>query len=416
VPRRPALPAALHERDFRLLFGAQATSLLGDQMVSVALAFGVLERGGSASDLGLVFAARSVALIACLLGGGVIGDRLPRRLVLVTTDLVRLVSQGALAAVLIAGGSSIWPIAALSALTGAANGVFNPTATGFLPAVVSPARLQEANALRSLASSAGRIAGPLLAGLLVATAGAGWALAVDAATYAVSAALVLAIRVPGRRAAHAPPAAGFLVDLRAGWAAFRSRTWLWTIVAWAAVGNVVLGAWRVLGPVVAEHDLGGVGAWSAILAASGVGGVIGGIVALRVAPRRPLVFAVVALALFYLPTALLAAVAPTAVIAVGTAVGEAGLVLCLTVWESTLQRHVEPYLLARVSAYDWLGSMAFEPVGLALWGPVAALIGISNALWLATAAGVLSLAAILAVRDVRTLPAHPRAAVAATGA
>src|SRR4051812_38486117 len=172
VVRRPAVPDVLRERDYRLLFGAQAASLLGDQMVTVALAFAVLGIGGSASDVGLVFAVRSLALMACLLGGGVIGDRLPRRRVLVVTDLVRLASQGALAVVLIGGGTAIGPVVALSAVTGAASGVFNPTATAFLPAVVAPARLQEANALRSLASSAGRIAGPLLAGGLVATAGA----------------------------------------------------------------------------------------------------------------------------------------------------------------------------------------------------------------------------------------------------
>ena len=397
------LPDVLRERDYRLLFGAQATSLLGDQMVSVALAFGVLARGGGASGVGLVFAARSAALILCLLGGGVIGDRLPRRAVLVATDLVRVASQGAIAAVLIAGGSSIWPIVALSAVTGAANGVFNPTATGFLPAVVPAAQLQEANALRSLASSAGRIAGPLLAGLLVATAGAGWALAVDAATYAISAALVVGISATGRRAPEAPAPATFLAELRAGWDAFRSRTWLVAIVASAAVGNVVLGAWRVLGPVIARDDLGGVGAWSAILAASGAGGVLGGVVALRIAPRRPLVLSSLCVTIFYLPMGLLALLAPVPAIAAAAFVGEIGLVLAMTVWESTLQRHVEPHLLSRVSAYDWLGSFAFEPLGLALWGPVAGLTGNAAALWIAIAVGVVSILGALAVRDVRTL-------------
>jgi MFS family permease len=401
------LPDVLRERDYRLLFGAQATSLLGDQMVAVALAFGVLERGGSASDVGLVFAARSAALILCLLGGGVIGDRLPRRLVLVTTDLVRVLSQGAIAAVLIAGGSAIWPIVVLSAVTGAANGVFNPTATGFLPAVVPAAQLQEANALRSLASSGGRIAGPLLAGLLVATAGAGWALAFDAGTYAVSAALVVGISVSGRRPPGAPAPATFVAELRAGWDAFRARTWLVAIVASAAAGNVALGAWRVLGPVIAERDLGGVGAWSAIIAASGAGGVVGGVIGLRLAPRRPLVFFSLALAVFFPPMALLAVVAPVPLIAAAAFAGEIGLVLAMTVWESTLQRHVEPHLLSRVSAYDWLGSFAFEPLGLALWGPVAALTGEADALWLAIGLGAISILGALAVPSVRTLPGTP---------
>jgi MFS family permease len=397
-------------REFRLLLGAQATSLLGDQMVSVALAFAVLGRGGSASDVGIVFAARSLALVVFLLGGGVLGDRLSRRGLLVACDVVRLGSQGALAAALIAGAPGVWAIALLSAVTGAANGVFNPTATGFLPSVVAPEHLQEANALRNLASSAGRIAGPLLAGLLIAVASAGWALAVDAATYAVSALLVGMMRAPGGAGAGAAgaPAASFLHDLRTGWDAFRSRTWLWAFVAWAAAANVLVGCWRVLGPVVAQRDLGGATAWSAIIAASGAGGVVGGLVALRVRPGRPLRFAVLAFSVFLVPLALLAAGVPAVVVAAGAAAGEVGLILCLTVWESTLQRHIEPHLLSRISAYDWLGSLAFEPLGLAVWGPIAALVGTTSALWLATGLGALSIAAILAVRDVRTLPAGPR--------
>jgi hypothetical protein len=400
------LPAVLHEREYRLLFGAQLSSLLGDQMVTVALAFGILDHGGSASDVGIVLAARSLAVIAFLLGGGVIGDRLPRRAVLVATDVVRIGSQGAIAVALIRGDADIALLAALSAITGAATGVFNPTATGFLPEVVSPQGLQEANALRSLAGSGGRIAGPLLAGLLVATAGAGWAIAVDAASYAVSAALVAAMAVRGAgRAAGATES--FLDELRTGWTAFRSRTWLVAIVASAAVGNLCNGAWKVLGPVVAKTELGGVGAWSAIVAAAGAGGVLGGLLALRLAPRRPLVFMTCAVSVFFVQFALLAVVAPTAIIAVAAFAGEVGMILGMTVWESSMQRYVEAHLLSRVSAYDWLGSLVFEPIGLAIWGPVAAATSTGTALWIAFALGVTSLFAPLLVRAVRELPAEP---------
>jgi predicted MFS family arabinose efflux permease len=399
------LPAVLHEREYRLLFGAQLSSLLGDQMVTVALAFGILDHGGSASDVGIVLAARSLAVIAFLLGGGVIGDRLPRRAVLVATDVVRIGSQGAVAAVLISGGGSIALLAALSAVTGAATGVFNPTATGFLPEVVSPEGLQEANALRSLASSGGRIAGPLLAGLLVATAGAGWAIAVDAASYAVSAALVAAMSIRG--AGRGETSESFLDELRTGWTAFRSMTWLVAIVASAAVGNLCNGAWKVLGPVVAKTELGGVGAWSAIVAAAGAGGILGGLIALRLAPRRPLVFMTCAVSVFFVQFALLAVVAPTAIIAVAAFAGEVGMILGMTVWESSMQRHVEARLLSRVSAYDWLGSLVFEPIGLAIWGPVAAATSTGTALWIAFGLGVSSLFAPLLVRAVRELPAEP---------
>ncbi|MEA2291462.1 MAG: hypothetical protein QOF17_482 [Solirubrobacteraceae bacterium] len=399
----------LRERDYRLLLAGQAVSLLGDAMVNVALAFAVLGAGGSASDIGIVFAARTAALLACLLAGGVVADRLPRRLVLVGADVVRFASQGALAAVLILGSPAIATLAALSALTGAATGVFNPAATGFLPSVVAPEGLQQANALRTLASSAGRIGGPLLAALLVVTASPGWALAVDAATFAVSAALVSRIRLPPHAA---PPARSFLADLREGWDAFRSRRWLWTFVLAAAFGNFLHASWSVIGPVLAQRELGGAAAWGAVVAASGAGGVVGGLVALRVRPRRPLLASLLGLVVFFVPVALLAAGTPVVVLAAGAAVGEIGLVLGTTLWESTFQRHVEPAVLSRLSAYDWFGSIALQPLGFAVWGPIAAALGFHEALWLAFGLLMVSIAAALSVRETRTLPAYPQRSAA----
>jgi len=404
VPGWPESLTVLRERPYRLLFAGQAVSLLGDAMVNVSLAFAVIGLGGSAAEIGLVFTARSLALIGCLLAGGVVADRLPRATVLIGADLVRVASQGGLAAALILGEPGVWVLAALSAVTGAATGFFNPASTGFLPAVVSPARLQQANALRGLASSAGRIAGPIAAGVLVATVGAGWALAVDAATFAVSAAFLSRIRLP-RPAAVAR--GSFVADLREGWDAFRSRRWLWSFVAWGAFANLLYGCWAIVGPLVAERDLGGVTAWAAIVAASGVGGLAGGVIALRANPQRPLVFATAAMLIFFLPLALLALGLPVAVVALGAVVSEIGLVLAVTVGESTVQRHVEPAALSRVSSYQWLGSMALQPVGLAVWGPIAIAIGYDAAMWLAFAAMVVSGLVLLAVRDVRTLPAYP---------
>jgi predicted MFS family arabinose efflux permease len=410
----PDSVAVLREREYRLLFGAQAVSLLGDGMINVALAFAVIGLGGGAPEIGLVFTLRAVALVATLLAGGVVGDRLPRRAVLISADLARVVSQGALAVALIAGAPAFWVIGALSAVTSVATGFFNPTSTAFLPAVVSPARLQQANALRGLVNSIGRIGGPSLAGLLVVTAGAGWALAFDASTFAISAALLSRIHVSD----HPEPARkSFVADLKEGWDAFRSRTWLWSFVAWFSFGNLLYGCWAIVGPLVAERDLGGAGPWGLIIAASGAGGVVGGLLALRAHPRRPLLFAACGLSILFVPLALLALGLPAVLIAAGAVVSEVGLVLGLSVWESTLQRHVPAATLSRVSAYDWFGSLAFLPVGLALWGPIADAIGYDSALWLAFGLHVASVIPLLAVREIRRLPAFPPAtATAATAA
>src|SRR5215211_5509172 len=187
--------AVLRRRDFRLLLFGQSISVFGDRMVVVALAFAVLEVGGSASEVGLVLAAGVVPMVGCVLIGGVVADRTSRRAVMVAADLVRVASQGAMAALLIAGSAELWMLAVLAAVTGSATGFFNPASTGLMPEVVPPDELQPANALRSTGFSLGEILGPLAAGLIVAAAGAGWAIAADSATFAVSAVLLATLHV-----------------------------------------------------------------------------------------------------------------------------------------------------------------------------------------------------------------------------
>jgi MFS family permease len=397
----------LRRRDFRLLFVGQSTSVLGDRMVAVALAFAVLGIGGSPSELGIVLAARVFPSAACALVGGAVADRMSRRSVMVAADLVRIASQGTMAALLIGGVAEVWTLALLAGVGGAASGFFGPASIGLIPEVVPPEELQPANALRSSGSSAGEILGPLLAGLLVAGAGAGWAIAVDAATFAVSAACLLLLRLPRRAEA---PSASFLADLREGWAAFSSRTWVWTCVAYFAASNLFWGAWSALGPVVADRDLGGAAAWGTILAAVGVGALLGSLLATAVRPARPLVFVALGEALFALPLGFLAATSLVALLVLAAFLSGIGLMLGMSVWESTLQRHVPAESLSRVSSYDWFGSFVFYPVGLALWGPLSAAIGIHAALWVAFGLFIVAILALLAVPAVRRLSWSPRPA------
>jgi predicted MFS family arabinose efflux permease len=371
-------------------------------MVSVALAFAVLEVGGSASEVGLVLACGTATLVVSLLAGGVVADRASRRAVMVASDLVRMMSQGIAAALLIAGAAEVWMLAALAAVTGAATGFFRPASTGLLPAVVPPEGLQRANGMRATAMSIGEIGGPLVAGVIVAAASAGWAIAGDAATFALSALLLAGLRVP-RRAEREPRS--FLGDLRDGWDAFRLRTWVWTVVATTCAANVVWGAWSALGPVVAHRDLGGAAAWGTVLAVMGAGTLVGGLVAAAGRLRRPLVVYAVSGAFCAVPLAALAAGVPVPLLALAAGVGGAALMLGNASWYATLQRHVPDESLSRVSAYDELGSAALYPVGLAIWGPVAASIGITPALWIAFAVLVVTALSPLVVPEVRHMRA-----------
>jgi MFS family permease len=401
VRRLPESLAVLRLRDFRLVFGAFAVSMVGDRMVTIALAFAVLELGGSATEVGIVLACRTLPLVATLLIGGVVADRVSRRSVMVAADLVRLFTQGLLGVLLITGEPPIWSLALLSALTGMATGFFNPASTGLLPAVVPPEQLQQANGLRATAMSGGEIIGPALAGVLVATIGAGWALGIDGLTFGVSAAFLARLRLP-RRLARAKTS--FLHDLRTGWVEFRSRSWVWSIVLAASIGNLLWSAFSVLGPVVADRELGGAAVWGTVMAAMGLGALAGSIVAIRVRPRRPLVLSLLAVSMFALPPALLAAEAPAALLAAGTFFAGGGMMLGISLYESTFQRRIPADVLSRVSSYDWFGSMALQPIGLAISGPIAVAIGIDAALWVAAALLFASILAPLAIREVRTMP------------
>jgi MFS family permease len=383
-----------------LLLAGQGVSVFGDRMVAVALAFAVLEVGGSASAVGLILAAGVTPMVGSVLIGGVVADRASRRTVMVGADLVRVASQGTMAGLLIADSAELWMLAVLAAVTGSATGFFNPASTGLLPEVVPPEELQPANALRSSAVSIGEIVGPLSAGLIVAAAGAGWAIAVDSATFAVSAACLVALRISARAQ---PERTAFLSDLREGWVAFRARRWVWTCVVYFAIANTLWGAWTGLGPVVAERDLGGAAAWGTVLAAFGIGALAGIVLATWANPRRPLVLIALSGGLFAMPLAFLAASMPVPLLAVGTFVSGIGLMLGMSVWESTLQRHIPEQWLSRVSSYNWFGSLAFYPLGLAMWGPIAAAIGISSALWVAFGVFIAAVVALLAVPDIRRL-------------
>jgi MFS family permease len=392
---------ALRERQFRLLFTGQIVSLFGDALTGVALAFAVLDIG-SATDLGYVFAAKTVPLVGFLLIGGVFADRLPRRAVMLAADVVRFGAQGAVALLVLTHTAHIWQLVVLQAVSGTASAFFNPASTGLTPLTVSPERLQQANALRGLSMASTGIIGAAVSGALVASVGAGWALAIDAATFAVSAFFLAQLRLPP----HVKLAAqSFLGDLREGWREFASRTWVWVIVLAASFGNMMSSIFVVLGAVISKDSLGGAGAWATILAALGVGSLVGGVVSLRVYVRHPLFFGSSLLGFLALPVGLLALRAPVVVIAAGALLAGGSNMIFNALWETALQQHIPPAALSRVSAYDWFGSLAFQPLGLVIAGPAAVAVGASTTLWI-SAAGILAMAFLaIATPSVRHLEA-----------
>lgn len=416
----PLGSGVLREKDVRRFLAAQLTSVSGDFIVIAILPFAVFAMGGSNVEVAFAFGIGTFFELLVVLFGGAIGDRFQRRTVMIAADGLRFVSQAALAILLILGVAEFWELLVIQVIQGVGAAFFNPSMNGFVPEVVSKGlapdevserRLQDANALLTTAVAAGAMLGPAAAGLLMTALGIGWAFALDAATFATSALLLNGIRVP---VLPREPSGSLIEDVREGWREFRKRTWLWVVVAEFAVLNaLVFGPFQMLGASVAVESLGGLGAWTVILAALGGGRLGGGLLALFWRPRRPLFAATLVIGFWAVPLALLAIAAPVSAIASAAAIGGAALSLFGALWHTTLQSKVPEDQLSRMFSYDWLGSLGLLPLGYliafggqALFAAEATFIAAAGIVIAATAM-VVSLPAIRGMRSSERLILAP---------
>jgi MFS family permease len=319
---------------------------------------------------------------------------------MLTADVARMAVQAATAALLLSHTARVWELVVLQALAGTGTAFFNPASTGLTPMLVTAGRLQEANALRGMSMGSTQFAGPALAGLLIVAVGPGYALAIDAASFGVSAFYLARLHLPPH--VGLPPQS-FARDLLDGWREFTGRTWVWLIVVNVSLANMTDSAWLVLAAVWIKNGHGGAGAWTVILVVSAIGALAAGAAALRLKPRRPLLLAAMVVVPNVSPIIVLALKLPWQTLVVTALVTGFGNMLFNTLWETTLQQHIPAASLSRVSAYDWFGSLLGDPLGLALAGVVAAAIGMSRTLWIAAAVNLVAVAAMLAAPSVRHL-------------
>jgi MFS family permease len=389
----------LHSRDFRNVFLAQSVSVFGDGITPVALTWAVLDLTHSGTDLGIVLACQTIPLVLLALIGGVWADRLPRARLMVASDLVRAAVQLTGAALLLSGAAQIWQLALLAACHGAAEAFFRPAAGALLPQIVPAGRLQQANALMGMSDNFGWMVGPAVAGVLVGLIGAGGAIAVDGVTFLVSAAFLATLRVPAVLKTEA--ARGFFAELRKGWYEVKSRTWLWTMLLRVClVLFIVIAPFQVLGPMGLLEEGYGAVAWGWLQAVFSAGMIVGMVIAMRYRPRRPMitvtltgataVAAPLAMAIFGDPW-ILGAVYTLRGVSVGVLVA---------VWNTTLQTQIPRESLGRVTAWDWMSSLALWPVGLAVAGPLAQAFGVTTMCWVTGILGLFAAFWVLLVKDV----------------
>ena len=373
---------------FRNLFLARLLTVLGNGIAPIALAFAVLDFGGSAVDLGIVVAVRSLFNVIFLLLGGVLADRYSRSAVLFISSLVAALSQAAIAWLVLESAATVMSLSLLGAVNGAAAGVALPASSALVPQTVPKHKLREANAFIQSGVYGGSILGASLGGFLTSAVGPGWGLVIDALGFAVAAPLYAMIRTVGAQQLAA--ASNIIHDLREGWHEFVTRSWVWVVVVQFAIVNAAFsGVMMILGPVVADETFGRA-QWGVIVAAQSLGLMVGSFAALRWRPKRDLWLGVISVVFCALPMALLGVSASPywlmmAFFIAGVCFGVFGVV-----WSHALQTHIPPHKLARVYAYDALGSFVTIPLGELAAGPLALKFGHQQVLVVSAAAVVIA--------------------------
>lgn len=397
----PAALAPLRHRPFRHLFIGTTANLLGNGVAPIALAFAVLDATGSVGSLGLVVGVHSVTSVVFLLYGGVLADRLPRGPLLVGSSAVSAVSQAMIAALVLTGNVAIPLLMGLAAVNGASSSCYQPASQALLPQTVPAESRHGALALSRIAGSSATIVGASLGGVLVAAFGPGWGLAVDALSFALAAVSFALIRV---EVAPPAPSPGLVHELRVGWQEFTSRSWVWVIVvAFCFLNAGYTASFTILGPAVADSTGIGRTGWGLAVAAGSLGAVAGGVLSLRWRPRRA-ILAGCALVGLTASIPLLLALAPyTWVLVAATFVAGVGVEQAGVAWYSTLNEQIPEDRLARVYAYDDLGSYLALPLAQFTAGPAVLLLGLHTTLYAAATLILLATLAMIATPSIRAL-------------
>ena len=406
---KPETRALLANRNYRRLLTARLVSNLGNGMAPIALAFGILALpGATPTSLSIVLAAQAVTLLVLLPFTGVLADRIGAARLIAGSDMVLGVVLAGEAWLFISGSATVPVLVGFAVVTGALNALWYPSFIGLVPDTVEEDLHQQANSFIALANNAGFIAGNAIGGLLVTVVGAGWAIAVDAASFLVAGLLVFTFRH-----VSTPHHTGetMLRDIADGWRVFTSFRWVVVVVG---AFSVVVMAWRggeeVMGPVLAKEEYGGAAGWALILGFQTAGFLVGSYLASRLRIRRPMLVGMLACLTLPAFLGLLALAAPLPVIAAGAFAWGIAMELFSVLWFTALQANVPRESLSRVSSYDMFGSLMFGPIGLGLAGPLIVMLGVQGALAVAAIVALIPIVASLFSRSIRTLQADAVAA------
>lgn len=381
---------------FRWFYLGRTVSLFGSGMTPVALAFAILQARHGQPLLGYIMAAEILPNIVMLLIGGSIADRYRRDRLIQWANLGSGCSQAGIAAIVLTGTNPYWifPLAVMNGIIGAFSA---PATRGIVPELVDQADIQKANAYLNASRSTAKIVGPAAAGILAATIGGGWAIALDALSFCIAAACLTRVRIPSHPAVLRD---SLVHQMRAGWAYFVRKPWIWSITAAFAVMNPIqMGAWRVLGPIIALHTFGAAD-WGLTLSLQAVGLLAASLMMMRVHVTRPLRAAMAAEALVGLPMVIMGLQLGLPYLMAGAVAAGVGSTISGIAWNTSLQQGIPKDKLSRVMAFDDFGSFVAIPLGLVLAIPAADRFGFTT---VETAGGVVWIIAALLPLVLRTV-------------
>jgi Transmembrane secretion effector len=384
-------------RDFAFLWTGMTVSMIGDGIYLVSIAWQVLSIENRPGALALVGIAWSLPQVVLVMASGALSDRVDRRVLMVAGDAIRFVAIGSLGVLSIADQLTIPIVIGLVVVYGVGQAVFQPAFTAITPAIVPADLLVQANSLAQLVRPfAMTLIGPLVGGLLITWFDVGVAFLADAATFAFSSVMILAMRSRRRAATNREERGSFVGDVVEGLRYVRSQRWLLIAMVAATVSLLaVWGPWETLVPFVVKNDLGGQGSsLGFVFGAGGVGAVIAAAVFGQrgTLPRRPVTAMYLAWALGMFGTAGFGFVTSVWQAMVVAFVTEASITYLVVVWVTLVQRLVPDRLLGRVFALDWMISTMGVPLSFAITGPVAEAIGADATLiWAGAIGGTITL-------------------------
>lgn len=389
----------------RKLVAARFISNLGNGLGPIAIPFGVFSLPNTnGTSLSIVWLANMLPLVGFTLIGGVIGDKFPRAQMVGGTDILLgfLVMANGLA--LITGNGALWIFIVVGFLGGFLNAIWYPSMGALTTDLADEKILQESNSAIMLSSNIAMIIGTSLGGLLVATVGAGWAIAIDGMTFLLAGLIVYTLR------SYTPVAKArgesTLKELRSGWREFTSHRWIVAIVAASTIMYAGERAvYSIVGPLIAERELGGPKPWSFILAAWGLGSILGVLFAGKFRPTHPIRF--ILMAQFPMVLWMFALGHTNSLLLIAFFALTAGFAIDLfyVIWITTIQQHVAKASLSKVLAYDAWGAMAMAPLIMGFAGPLSEEFGTTSTLNLLALLFLIAMLLPFLVKEVRQIRA-----------